>query len=143
MASHAVKAHGTLLQMSDNAGGWITVSEQTQVDLTLTRDEVDISIHNEPLDARNYLAGPMSGEVALTCNWIGDLTQGPGGTGLLELFTSGTKWLFRVLYQTLVPVRMLTFTGFPREMNIPAPAGTAAAIQFSTTVRIDGPPTWS
>jgi hypothetical protein len=143
MASNAVKAHGTLLQFSDNLGGWITVSEETQVDMSMERDEVDISIHNEPLDARNFLPGPMQGEIALTFNFIGDSTQGPGGTGIIALFMNGAKWDFRVVYATMVPLRILAFKGFPRQCNVSAVAGTAQALQLSTVIRIDGPPSFN
>ncbi|HXH11154.1 MAG TPA: phage tail tube protein [Alphaproteobacteria bacterium] len=141
MASQAVRAHGTLLQRSDGAGGWTTIAEQVNIDWRARADEINISIHNEPDAWGNFLPGPKSAEVGFTANFLADDATHDAQTGLLKMFMDGSKDTFRLAWNTFTPAVFWTFTAFVREFNIPAPAGQAAALQFTTTMRIDGAPT--
>jgi hypothetical protein len=85
----------------------VTISEQTQVDFTTQADEADISIHNEANAWKNWLAGPKSGEVALTCNLRDDGTH-DASTGILAFYLSGAKAIWRIVYPLATP-RTLTF----------------------------------
>lgn len=140
MASQAVRAHGTLLQSSNGVGGWVTIAEQVNIDYSSSREEINISIHNEPDANTNWLPGPMNTEIGLTCNFLGnDLTH----QQLFTLFAEGLKHQYRIAWLTFTPARFCAFTAFPRQWNIPAPAGEPAALQFNTTMRIDGAVTWT
>jgi hypothetical protein len=113
------------------------------VDYSTSRDEVDTSIHNEPLSYRNYIAGPASGEIALTINWLPSDPTHDNTNGLQSLYTSGLKKLMRLLWTGFNPDYSMTFTGFVRQWNVAAPAGTATAIQAQSVIRIDGTPTFA
>lgn len=137
MASNGQSAHGSLLQLSDGAGGWITIAEQVNISVTTQADEANISIHNEPNEWGNWIAGPKNAEIAFTGNFIANDATHMGSNGVFGLYDSGTKKVFRVALPFATPV-YFGGTGFFRQFNMDMPAGQAAALQFQTILRVDG-----
>ena len=142
MPSQGMLAQGSLVKVETTTGVYVTVAELTDISFNMTGDEIDASIHNEPGGWRNYLLGPKSAELNITCNYLpsNDTHDYVGTSGLLYHFVQGTKKLWQIAWVGS-PTISFGFTGFVRNFNITAPVD--GVLQFQSTIRVDGQPTLS
>ncbi len=72
MSSAAVLGLGTLLQLSDGAGGFTTIAEVVSITVgNNSRDAIDVTSHDSVGPGREFIAGLLTGaELSLTLNFL-------------------------------------------------------------------------
>lgn len=102
----------------------------------LSRNEVDVSNHNEGTDAK-LLGMLRKGQVTGTCNWLpADPTHSDAGNGILADIVANKKRNWRVR----LPLPLTNKWTFPARVQLfdPQEVGVDGALQFAFAMTIDG-----
>jgi predicted secreted protein len=143
MASNAVSAFGTLLNIGDGATpteNFSTVAELRSLNgPSFSAETIDVTTHNTPTPFRRYISGLLDGgEISFDINFIPtDPTHGYG-SGILKDMLDRARRNFQVVFPDTGTTTWLfpcIITGFEVSSD------PADVLMASITLKVAGPPT--
>lgn len=138
--SDAIIGTGILLKRGDGAAPEVFTTVAEIVSLkppSLSRNEVDVSNHNEGQEAK-ILGMLRKSAVTGTCNLLPtDATHGASAGGMMGDILNNTKSNWRITY----PPLGLPHDTFPGRIQLfePQEVTTDAPLQFAFAITLDGP----
>lgn len=145
MASEGMRAHGTLLKVSDmdaTSPTFTTVAEVTNISgPSLSRETFDLTSHSSTGGYREFGIGLIdAGEVTLDINYVPSNATHDNSTGLLSLISqsSNDSTDFELVFPDTDETTW-SFSGFVTAFSPTAPVGDL--LGASVTVKVTGAPT--
>lgn len=143
MASEAVAAYGTLLQMGDGGApeNFTTIAEVKDIQGPgLTRNTIDVTNHSSANGFEEFVLGiKRSDELTFTVNFVPTNPTHDESTGLWAEYVNGTRTNYRLVFPSALG--QLEFAAYVTGINPSAPVD--GALEAEITLKISGPVTLS
>lgn len=143
MASAAISAYGTLLQLGDGGSpeNFTTIAEVR--DITgpqLTRNSIDVTNHSSANGFEEFVLGiKKSGQVSFEVNFVPTAATQNGTTGLWAEYQNATKANYKMIFPSSYGT--LSFAAFCDGIEPHAPVN--GALTAKITLKVTGPVTLS
>ena len=141
MASEAISALGTLLQVSDGSATpvYATIAEVKSIDGPgLTADTLETTTHSSTGAWKEFITGLLDGgELSFDINFVPTSAGHDAETGLLKAFTSRQRTGFKLVFPD-EDATTWAFDGLVTGFSVSAP--TDDFLGASVTVKVTGAP---
>lgn len=137
MATQAIPAQGTLLQLDDGAGNYTTIAEVKDIrGPGFTTNFTDVTSHDSPDYTREFISGLRDpGEVTFSVNFVPTNPTHNLSAGLMSLQQNRTKRNYKLIFPD-VSTTTWTFAAYVSRFEPGAPVD--GALTADVTLRVTG-----